>query len=151
MKRTTFSLFLAILLVSFTSSFTLVSFGDDVIEVKKGKLIDYDHDGNYDFLSFKVKTKSGKALVPVVCISAIRDDGTKVQDLPLVNFKLKKKMSKYYVDLRGKEISGDFLLEITFDTSQIEGDSDADLGPMILSDGGPGGTNQETIIIIKYP
>lgn len=146
MKKTTFTLFLALVLSCFASGFAQVS-GIECVEFKKEQLVDYDHNGDYDYLKFKVKTKFGQVSVPVVSISIVLQDGSMISNLPFYNRKLKRTMNKYQVDLRGRGISGEFTLFVKFDVSGIPGMED---GGYII-DGGPGGTLNETILIIKYP
>ena len=146
MKRTTFTLFLALVLGFFASSSAQVS-GIEGIELIKGKLIDYDDNGEYDYLDFKVKTKFDKVCIPVISVSIVLQGDYIISDRQVCNSKLKTTMNKYHVDIRDLGVSGEFVLLVKFDTSGISGmDDDGN-----IIDVGPGGIPNETILIIKYP
>ncbi len=141
MKRTTFTLFLALLLGCFVS---ISAHGqDDGNKDIKVKLIDFEPDGLYDELTFKVKTKNDFIGTPVISTSICIEGVEFVEVFDITKTELSKRMTEYSLNLDNLEVCGN-TLELKIRITVVD-----DSGNIINA--GPGGIPNETIIIIEYP
>jgi len=156
MKRANLVILMA-LLVGISMTQPAFSSGKEDFVIKKGKVIDFYHDGVWDVLYFTLKQNDPTLEIPV---KSIKIFGCEV-DFKFVKFNKKKTL--YFVDLTGfdkltgKTLSGSFSTEIVVDTSNLpyfgsDDSSDIDSNyPFTGKPGEAGTVPPETVIIIDYP
>jgi len=122
--------------------------GKDDFVLKKGKIVDYNRDGTWDFIFFTLKQKDPDLNIPVTKINMFN---TKFDftDVPFVKLRMNKRKTLYIVDLRGLGISGGISMEAFIDTSELPPGSGGS-GEDSDAPGKPGGP-KETVIIVDYP
>ncbi len=145
MKRTTITLFLAIVLGFFAQA-TSYAPDNEQFELVKGGVVDKNHDGEWARLRFFVLTENPSVDVPVISIDIILSDGTIIPDVRFLRSRNEKSVAMYQVKLMKLGVVGDFEIRVKLDTSAIVKTSF-----LALIDGGPGSIPNETILIIKYP
>jgi hypothetical protein len=143
MKRTTIALFLTITLGFFAQA-NPYTINDEPFEVLKGRVVDKNHDGIWDGLTFFVETEGTCIDIPVISVDILLGDGTIISDVKVRKCRDGGSIAMYQVKLKHLGVVGDFEVRLTLDTSLITSAS-------VSIRGGPGSKPNETIFIIKYP
>ncbi len=147
MKRTTIALFLTIML-GLIAQANPYDINNEFFEVLKGRVVDTNHDGIWDGLTFFIETEDTCIDIPVISVDILLGDGTIISDVRVRKCRKGKSIAMYQVKLKHLGVVNDFEVRLTLDTSAITSTS---VSIMALSDGGPGSIPNETIFIIKYP